>query len=147
MVAKHETTSICAPTLARLQVRFSEESIETIQPNWLLLPYAKYGFLFQAQQVRLKMNRTATGLCDEGQEGPWPCTAYAGYVRGVVRSVELFSAIREYLGGGISEDIVAGMIGDPDVDLDGDGVPDGHSLQFDVDFTPVDYAAAKGVTP
>jgi len=145
LIEKNETTDDCSPTLARLKVSYSHERIETVEPNWLLLPYTKYGVVFRAVDAHIQMVRRPTGLCPEGSGDAWPCSGYVGSVRGVVRAYELFSAlqsvIRVYDLAGM-EDLLPAILGEPDVDLDGDGEADSHSVQFDVDFTPVVYAAS-----
>lgn len=145
MVEKNLTTADCSPTLARVKMRYGPDRIETLEPNWLLLPYTKYGLVFRAQELAIRLDRKPTGLCPEGADEAWPCTGYAGHVRAVVRAYELFSAlqsvIRVYELTGV-EDMLPMILGDPDVDLDRDGEADSHTLQFDVDLTPVVYAAS-----
>jgi len=141
-VERHETRDDCSPTLARLKVTYGWDRIRTVQPNWLLMPYAKYGFIFQTQQFRLRLERHRTGLCEEDAGDQWPCTGYEGWVRAVVRAIELFEAVKVNTGGGLTEDVIAELLGPADVDLDQDGEPDGYTLQFDVNLTPIVYASS-----
>jgi hypothetical protein len=142
-VEKHETTPDCSPALARLRVEFGPEGITTVVRNWLLIPYPKYGTLLNAQDLELNLKRKPTGLCDEGDPNQgWPCTSYVGWIRATVRHYEIFQAIQNYQGGGLREDVILLVIGDPDVDLDGDGEADSFTVQFDMDLTPVVYAAS-----
>lgn len=148
MQAREATSEACTPTIARLAVEVSRDAIRTTGNDWVLFPYNKYGFIFQAQNVELDLVRTDTGLCDGGGGGdPWPCQGYSGYFRTVVRGTELFAAIHRALGGGVGEDFAWELLGDMDADLDGDGANDAYSLQYNLDLAPVIYSPTPPATP
>jgi hypothetical protein len=138
MLEKHTTTEQCAPTLTRLRVAFGEDGLRTLEKSWFFFPYAKYNYMFQAENVDLDIQRRPTGLC---QGDTWPCVGFEGRLRVVLRGVELHAPIHKVLEGGFSEDAVWALLGAPDVDLDGDGAEDSYSLQFDIDLTPVHFRA------
>ena len=139
--AKYFSSFECSPKLANIDVKISKEEITTVSDKaWLVMPYEQSDLLMQAYQLKIDFQRTSTGLCDpESKDTSWPCAGYEGTMRFALRAVDLIESFRKGSGGGISEDFFSAILGEPDVDQDGDGSPDSFSVQVNVDLTPVQF--------
>jgi hypothetical protein len=132
----------CSPMLSDAKVRYSWDRLETIGENRMVLPYVKDQVLFQTSKVRWQFTRQPSGLCGKeasGTKAGWPCTMYVGHLRGALRAKELLDVILDKTGGGLTVDVIQGLLGSPDVDSDGRDGPDSYSVQIDLDLTPARY--------
>jgi len=139
--AKYFSSFECSPKLANIDVKMSKSEITTMSDKaWLVMPYEQSDLLLQAYQLKIELQKQPTGLClSESNDLTWPCMGYEGTMKFALRAVDLIESFRKGSGGGISEDFFSAILGEPDVDQDGDGSPDSFSVQVNVDLTPIQF--------